>query len=208
MHWFKHLKYAIVFLFLVCYCDVEAQLILMRHGQAEHNVQDIYNADASHPNYKPSHLTQEGQQQALQTAQDLMRKGFNPTNIQIVYVSPLSRTQETAQILVKAGLISQDAIVVDARLTEVQVGDLEGKPIIRPWTSAEAAKYQTESDEHINSRLRAFYQDLLSSCEHGTVLVITHGIPAQRLMEIIGVAGEKKLNPGMAHVLSCEARTL
>jgi broad specificity phosphatase PhoE len=187
-------------------CGVESQLILMRHGQAEHNVQDVYNSHPEASNYTPSHLTVEGESQALKTAQELLSQGFNRDTISYVYVSPLPRVQETAFILVKAGVISEESIVLDDRLTEIQVGELEGLPIIRPWNDALTEQYHTETNEQIFERMSSFSNECLSFKTGKHILVITHAIPAHELMKLAKVEQDKKIGTGQAIVVTLPSK--
>lgn len=187
-------------------CGSEGQLILMRHGQAEHNVQDVYNSNPEASNYTPSHLTAEGESQALQTAQQLLSQGFNRDTIGQVYVSPLPRVQETALILVKAGVIAEESIVLDDRLTEIQVGKLEGLPIIRPWSDALTLQYHTETSEQIFERISSFANECLSSKTGKHILVITHAFPAHDLMKLAKVEQNKKIGTGQAIVVTLPSK--
>jgi broad specificity phosphatase PhoE len=155
----------------------------MRHGQSEHNTLDVYNSNPDSSHYKVSHLTQEGEAQALQTAQDLLKQGFNRETISAVYVSPLPRTRETALILAKAGVISEEMIVIDERLIEIQVGDLEGKTTVRPWNDALSEHYHSETLEQIFHRVSAFATEHLSAKTDQNILVVTHGYPALALIK-------------------------
>ena len=94
----------------------ERHMIIMRHGQGQHNVDQVYNSNPQHPNYKPSPLTKMGKEQVQESARKLLADGFTPLNIETIIVSPLQRAQETAEALVEAGLIRRDLIQTDARL--------------------------------------------------------------------------------------------
>lgn len=197
---------------LVCFTflGLEAKdttLILVRHGQAEHNVQDIYNSNPSHPNYTPSHLTPQGREKTVETAHQLLAQGFNPQKISVAYVSPLPRTQETARLLAHEGVISESEVVLDEHLTEVQVGDLEGKPIIRSWESSLTEIYHSETDNQIDARLHQFVHSLQSNNTCDSILIVTHGYIAQRLMIVLGMES-KKLEPGEAIILTWQGALL
>jgi broad specificity phosphatase PhoE len=182
-------------------------LILMRHGQADHNVQRFYSSNPYHPNYKPSHLTTKGKQQVAQTACRLMQQGFGDDNITVVYVSPLPRTQETAQNLVANGLIDENKIIIDPRITEIQFGMLEGLSSIPPWEESNVKKYHAESDEQLTQRVESFYCDLLNRANEGNILVITHGGVALKLMQVMNIKEGKPLRTGEAIVLPIEEQS-
>lgn len=178
----------------------ETNIILIRHGLAEHNVQDCYNSNPIHPNYKPSHLMPEGAKKALDTSLILQKQGFNAQTIHAVYVSPLPRTKETAYLLAVEGLIATDKIVYDQRLSELRVGDLEGKMIVRPWSPSLNEVYHSETDTEIDQRITDFLNSLTLK-DGETILIVTHGYIAQRIMKALEVE-VKKLEPGEAVVFT------
>lgn len=193
---------------LVAHCVQAAapttqQLIVIRHGQAMNNVKDAYSTNPLHANYKAAYLTQAGRDQISADAKQLLKTGYNKDNIEAVYVSPLTRTFESADLLVKAGLISRDHLNLDPRLIAVQMGDLEGRPIIKNWKTSDATTYHTETDEQVDARIRALYGDLLAQGSCGHIIVITHGTLAQKLIAL-ATAGEEKnvnLSPGEFKVI-------
>ena len=63
---------------------------IMRHGGSDSNVNNVVNAD----NSTPSHLTEFGRKNVAISAKKLSRK-----KIDIIFASPLFRTQETAEIV-------------------------------------------------------------------------------------------------------------
>lgn len=81
----------------------------------------------------------------------------------------------------KTGLFSESKIQIDERLTEAQIGDLEGKPKLPVWKPEYIELYHTESNEEIRNRINSFYTDLMKDLPSGDVLVITHNMPAQAL---------------------------
>src|SRR5690242_6173316 len=113
-------------LFLVCqnvFALKERYLIIIRHAEATSNLVGQYNTNPRHPHYKPASLTPKGFEQAKQISELLLTYGFDNRNIAAVYVSPLPRTQETAQVIAEIGIFSADKIHIDPRLLEIQAGD-------------------------------------------------------------------------------------
>lgn len=159
-------------------------LIVVRHGEAVNNTEAVYNSNPDHPNYMLVSLTAKGKKQVANTAQDLLTKGFNKDNIVAVYVSPLPRAIQTADVLAQAGLISRDKIMTDKRLIEIQVGDLEGKPVFPTWEPSYTKKYHAETAEHLMNRVQDFYSSILKLYPTGNILVVTHAMPANDLIEI------------------------
>lgn|SRR5574341_109881 len=87
--------------------------MLMRHGEAENNVQHIVAGRTSE-----YHLTDKGRMQVRSTAEKL-----KDLSIDAIYTSPVMRTVETSQIVSET--IGVD-YTVDERLTETDMGSLVG----------------------------------------------------------------------------------
>src|SRR5437762_3319252 len=100
------------------------QIVFMRHGKSEHNGGSDgnywYNSNPAHPEYRISNLTEEGKEIVGETADELLEQGINAEN-SIAFVSPMPRTQQTADILFQRGVIEYR--ITEAKLTEVQAGD-------------------------------------------------------------------------------------
>lgn len=181
-------------------CEIDSKVIIIRHGEAENNVQNIYNSNPSSPKYKPIALTDKGKQEAQETANKLLKEGFNDKNIAAVFVSPLPRTVQTAQILADSGLFSKDKIKIDPKLIEEQAGDLEGKPRLKRLTTDDREKYHYESEFQFQERVKDFYKSLLDKNLCGNILVVTHRGVAQKLADVISLK-EGTLKTGQAIVL-------
>lgn len=157
----------------------------MRHGEGTHNIAHILDKNA--------HLTENGRLQVESTAKQLLEMGYNNDNISIVYVSPLVRTRETAEELVKAGLIDPSKIVYDERIVEPSSGLCEGKkaPDVPGdvWDLPYASLCESETLEELQQRVRAFYSDVSEELPEGHVLVVTHGCPSRELINLL--TGEK-----------------
>lgn len=180
--------------------SAEQQLIVIRHGEADNNIEKVYNSSPDNANYKPVNLTDAGKQTVKKTANELLADGFNDNNIIAVFVSPLPRTQQTADILVQQGLVSKDKIHLDKRLIELNAGDLEGKPTLPVWKTSFSSEYNAESEEHVKARVKEFYESLVTQFPQGNIIVVTHGLPSQNLIED-ATHQVVKLNPGEAKVV-------
>ena len=77
------------------------KIIVMRHGSAEHMLENVRNSRVSSP---LKHLTQEGVSEVIQSTFALMKANpkLKPDTISAIYVSPLIRTQETAAVFYHA----------------------------------------------------------------------------------------------------------
>src|ERR1700691_1082784 len=129
MKFIKAFLFAIFFsVFSLSLYSIEQQLIVIRHGEAGNNIEKVYNSNPENPNYKIFNLTQAGILATQKTAKDLIAQGFSNDNIAAVFVSPLPRTKQTADVLVQQGLVSKDKLILDKRLIELNAGELEGNP--------------------------------------------------------------------------------
>jgi len=168
--------------------DAVPKFIVMRHGEATHNVKNVYNSNPDHPNYQPMNLTKRGKYQAKFAAKKMSNLGLNDENIARVYVSPLPRTRQTADVLANEGLFSKNKIVVDRRLIEIQMGELEGKPRKniphdRSWKASDSLKYPGETYEQVAERVADFYKEIIQSQPERHVIIVTHGAPSMALIE-------------------------
>jgi broad specificity phosphatase PhoE len=195
---------AFLFIFLSAFSlslhSVEQKLIVIRHGEAGNNIEKVYNSNPEHPNYKTFNLTAAGIQATQKTVKDLLAQGFANNNIVAVFVSPLPRSKQTADILVQQGLVSRDKIIIDKRLTELKAGDLEGKPTFAEWKSSFAKDYHAESEEQVKNRVKDFYDSIRRQYPQGNIIVVTHGLPSQDLIELV-IHQVVKLKPGEAKVI-------
>jgi broad specificity phosphatase PhoE len=135
-----------------------------------------------------------------QTAKKLLKEGFNNKNIVHVYVSPLPRTIETANLLAQMGLFSKDKIIIDRKLIEIQAGNLEGLPEGPPWNDQTAYKYHAETPSHVAHRVDLFYKKLKEENPCGNVIVVTHGIITIYLKKLLHITPPTILQPGEAQV--------
>ncbi len=176
----------------------EPMLIVIRHGTATHDIENRYNCNPNHPGYFPSNLTTVGKEEVTDTTYKLLALGFNNSNIEALYVSPLPRTRQTAEILVEMGLVGEQKVKIDPDLTEIQVGDLEGKPCLPKWEESFVEKYHTETDQHMKERIATFYKKIKGA--QGNVIVVTHGLIADTLLHSI-TGKSYKLNRAQAVIV-------
>ena len=196
----------------VAYALTERHLILIRHAECEHNAKGVYNSNPKHPDYRPAHLTVQGKKQAISTAERLVLHGFDNRNIAAVYISPLPRARETAEIIAEYGVFSKDKIHIDERLIEAQAGELEGQLISKHSKDAwhvsleEHQKYELETNYDVRKRIMSVYDDAEKKYPNGHVIFITHGLPAMELLQDI-VQIEVRLNPADTYLLPLVSRS-
>ena len=159
--------------------------VIIRHGESDHNVAKIYSTNPTHPNYIASHLTQNGQNSVRKMAQMLKEQGIGNESIVAVYASPLPRTEESAILLVEEGLFVKEKITLDERITDFQIGDLEGMHYQKLNHSVKEANHIEEHDVLVQ-RLQTFFSDVSKRHDNGTIVIITHGIISKYLKEMLG----------------------
>ena len=89
------------------------KVFLVRHGQTDTNINNLYN-------FRGEDINQKG----IQQAEDLREK-IKDMDFDIIYCSPLLRARHTAEIINS----KNKEIIIDDRLEERKHGNLEGKPI-------------------------------------------------------------------------------
>lgn len=88
---------------------------LVRHGEADHNLEGIVDSDDKFS------LTERGKRQIEKIARKLGNK-----DIEIIYSSPYKRAKETAEIIAKQ---TGAKVITDKRLAEINMGIFNGRPI-------------------------------------------------------------------------------
>mgnify|MGYP000909610308 FL=1 len=173
------------------------KLIVIRHGQTNYNVKHWCN---SRPNPKVR-LTALGRQQAKAAAEKLKAE-----KIEVVYISQLVRSQQTALIL---NGYHHVPVIVDKRLNDRSVG-CEDQPVDifytwrdkqkNPWTG----RFRDgESYEDMKKRIASFLKDL-SKMDYKTVLIVTH-LPILKAMRgyFKGLSNEQMDALSEAQVPNC-----
>jgi isoleucyl-tRNA synthetase len=153
----------------------------MRHGESENNVANIVDCT----NEKKWPLTQNGREQVLAATTSLKEKG-----IEHIYASPFERAQETARLVAAELGISADRIVTDARIKEIDAGELCDKSLDEFLAYRKAHAYTDPlpgGESHLDAKRRfgEFLYELETKHENKTVLIITHGIGLEMFMPVI-----------------------
>lgn len=162
------------------------RLIVLRHGETDHNRQGRFQGHADIP------INEQGRVQAEAARQRLAGLHFDA-----VYTSPLVRASATARI------VRPDAsLVVDPRLMEINVGSWAGLT----WAEVQAQmpdyeeKYADGVDfrrspegETLADVVARGHPALLEIAERhdgGTVLIVSHGLFLNRVLHsLLGVEG-------------------
>ena len=159
--------------------------IFMRHGQADNNVNRILVG-----RYIESHLTEYGKQQVADTS-----KYLKNVPIEKVYVSPVTRTVETAKIVCKLLGMNYE---IDERLYEIELGKLvgmhfeeiihkHGNLFLKFYNEDDAmlARYGVESFASVKSRVKHLLDEITKIQQDKNVLLITHLDPIKAAISIL-----------------------
>jgi probable phosphoglycerate mutase len=157
----------------------------MRHGQADNNVNRILVG-----RYIESHLTEYGKQQVADTS-----KYLKNVPIEKVYVSPVTRTVETAKIVCKLLGMNYE---IDERLYEIDLGKLvgmhfeeiihkHGNLFLKFYNEDDVmlARYGVESFASVKSRVKHLLDEIIKIQQDKNVLLITHLDPIKAAISIL-----------------------
>lgn len=137
-------------------------IYIVRHGQTDWNKEKRIAGRAD------IELNMQGVLQAEQTAAKL-----KDVNFDAVFSSPLKRTLQTAQIITKLPVITDD------RLIERSNGELEGKlakymPKDINFNDENEKRFNIENIKDFRKRIFDFWQDITNNYKGKNVLVVTH----------------------------------
>ncbi|WP_162476035.1 histidine phosphatase family protein [Nitrososphaera sp. AFS] len=157
----------------------------MRHGQADNNVNRVLVG-----RHVESHLTAFGIQQVEDTAKHLQH-----IPIDKIYVSPVIRTVETANIVSE---ILGIPYVIDERLYEIEIGKLVGMnydDVINQYgnlflkfygeTETTLSKHGVESFSAVKRRIKALMDEVAERDHDKNVLLISHLDPIKAAISIL-----------------------
>ena len=178
----------------------------VRHAEAENNVRKELDAT----NEKKWPLTEKGKVQAANAGITLLTNG-----IDLVYTSPIERTQETARIIARTIGVPEAHIVADERLKEIQVGSFSGKSLDEFFTFRKTHSFYEPfpgGESHIDAKRRfgAFLYDIERTQSNKTILIVTHGVGLEMFDPIVsGVGAEVTRSIVEADLpANCEIRNL
>lgn len=165
----------------------------VRHGQTAANKAGLKQGTINTPN---TYLTDLGKEQARELADH-----FDFSQLDRLFVSPLVRTKQTAEILNKK---SQLPVEIDDRLLEISYGDWDGQEnaklmaeypqyfsdLVNDVTEdyVQAASH-AESFAHVEARCRDFVAEISKKYPEGKIGVVTHGFTV-RSFAINAVKGQ------------------
>jgi|SaaInlStandDraft_2_1057019.scaffolds.fasta_scaffold00354_22 broad specificity phosphatase PhoE len=197
MQWTRNINLAFIILSLFFTFELHAKntIIIVRHGQGEHNIGNFYNADMSHANYRISNLTDKGRKEALNAARKLDSFGY-AGKIDLVFVSPLPRTIQTAKIISSYGIYDSSLEIIEPRLVEVKTGNREGLPHEDgkdSWDHSDGRSHGGETGDDVRERVGDLLNELSSKYENMNILLVTHGTPASELISLVSKVSDVRL---------------
>jgi probable phosphoglycerate mutase len=172
-------------------------VVVIRHGEADHNVNKVFN---SHLDTPPSNLTAKGKDQAQSAGRELKEKGYGGARIALVLVSPLPRTRQTAEIVMRELGVDAKKLVLEPGVIECDMGKFEGKSLSETapyfqnadiWNFPRAREFGAETSEDVARRVKVVVDRLRAAPPAGDVLIVTHGTPAEELLVLLGISRSK-----------------
>jgi isoleucyl-tRNA synthetase len=152
---------------------------MMRHGEAEHNVNNIMSSSADDP-YR---LTEKGRQQVKDAIGKLKKE-----RIDYIFTSPLIRAKETAEMIAEALGIPPSAVISEERIHE-NLGGIFEKKSIEEWheyrsrlTDEEKITHAFEGGESwqdIQKRMVNVLFEIEGKYKNKNILFVSHGMPLQ-----------------------------
>lgn len=143
--------------------------LFIRHGETDYNRRGLRcGGDVDIP------LTGVGEAQARAAGDQMRAEGLMPDAI---FVSPLQRTRQTAEILA-AALGFTDPLIPHEGLRERRLGEWNGKPVAetQPWFDAKLTPPGGESEAAFRTRLERALVDILVRPHRLPLLVGSKGV--------------------------------
>jgi isoleucyl-tRNA synthetase len=164
---------------------------VMRHGEAENTLRGVVTSEAP-GTYA---MTEKGNGQVRDAIRNLVDK-----KIDLIFVSPVLRTQETAAIVANELKLPKENVITDERVREQATGTTEGRPIQEHWEAytKEVGQYSRkpeggESAIDVKVRMGDFLSDLEKAHQGKNILIISHGGPIWALKCAIEGASRERM---------------
>lgn len=149
---------------------------VMRHGQAEHNLR----FEMSTREDDPWTLTEKGREEVSHSAERLAKE-----NIDHIFVSPLRRTLDTAEMVREALGLDKERVHVEPRIKEIDLSVLNGQNVgmyfLNAPTYDHRFTWRPEGGENladVKKRVGDFLYELEKTYSNTTFLFVTHEYPA------------------------------
>jgi isoleucyl-tRNA synthetase len=155
---------------------------LMRHGEAENNVQNF--RDSTDEQKFP--LTKTGREQVHAAAEKLSKKGITR-----IFASPFQRTKESAELVATELGIDPSTITYDDRLRELNFGTFSGLSSMEEFNTYRSSHSydhsfpEGESYQMAKNRFAEFLYEVERTVANETVLILSHGLASEVLPAIV-----------------------
>lgn len=138
----------------------------MRHAETVYNAKQIFcgRIDCG--------LSEQGRKDALNNPH------YQKTDFDVYYCSPLKRSLETLKLIIP----DVENVIIDSRITEISIGDWEGKPkaifpkdLVAAYRLGVYTPPNAEPTSAVDQRVIDFITEILATYDENTkILVITH----------------------------------
>ena len=140
-------------------------IYVIRHGQTDWNLKKVIMGSKDIP------LNEEGIRQANATKELL-----NGVDIDLIITSPLLRARQTTEIINDKNV----EVIVDPRIRERCLGDLEGKDYSNYpddiWDiNVNTSEHNVETMEEFKARIFEFIEEVLDKYKDRNILISAHG---------------------------------
>ncbi|MFN7160007.1 MAG: class I tRNA ligase family protein [Candidatus Gracilibacteria bacterium] len=166
------------------------KLTLVRHGEGTHNTAHVWSSSLD-DTYS---LTEKGKASVKETARKYLKQATT------MYVSPLHRTQETAQVIVE-NIDTSPRVTIDERLREMSFGVWEDKDTrdqdiqkdLQEWKNhkQDGSSWDiprcsgAESYADLEKRVTSFLEEILEKHKGESVTIVSHGAVLRVLTKLV-----------------------
>jgi isoleucyl-tRNA synthetase len=148
---------------------------VLRHGEAQKNVENIVSSD----NTVPSSVTEKGREEIKKSLKEIANN-----KIDLIFSSPLIRAKETAEIVAKELGINPREIIFDERIKETQTGEFNGRPSTdyHSFFSSLEEKFTKrpkggETLTELRQRVGEFLYEIDAKYKEKKILIVSHEYP-------------------------------
>lgn len=172
------------------YIKPRNRYFVMRHGEGEHNAAYVVSSD----HHKKYHLTEKGRDDVALVAHTLVKE-----NIDVIFTSPLTRTKETAEVIVET-IGFKGEVIEDELISEYNFGDLDGRSFEEYHRYFSSVKEQLdrrlpngENIRDVATRVGKFIYNVDKKYAGKTILIVTHDAPASVFFALAEGGHDKEL---------------
>lgn len=159
---------------------INIMIYFVRHGESEANIRKVFAGQR-----EDSLLTKRGEEQALETAREIIKEGIK---IDRIISSPLRRANKTAQVIADELNISE--VEINESIIEYDMGTLSGQPWGKITSTTMTTTEEAEDITGFYNRVYSFVKDLSKLPEN--ILLVSHG-GVGRILQSIKENGDPSL---------------